>query len=242
MDPTPALPLPSYALVTAGGTAVHLDRMRVLGNLAEGDFGVVIAGAFARRGVPVVLLMSRLGCYKHRGALGEGIALCPYFTYDEYGAGIDAIVASHGRPRWACATAAVSDYGPEDRAPGKIPSDQETLVIRLRKLPKVIDTWRDRFGARASLVGFKLLSRADVGVDGLVAAAQRQNDRARLDATVGNFAEDLGGEGHPIWWVPRGGAPTRVEGTRADVAEEIVRRTLESPEGTYPASGVTNRY
>ena len=224
---TPTVTPPAYALVTAGGTVVHLDRMRVLGNLAEGDFGVAIANAFARRGVPVVLLMSRLGCYKHRGALGEGIALCPYFTYDEYAAGIAAIVASHGPPRWACATAAVSDYGPEAPAAGKIASDQDTLEIRLRKLPKVIDTWRDRFGAQASLVGFKLLSRVDVGVDGLVAAAQRQNERARLDATVGNFAEELGGEGHPIWWVPRGGAPSRVEGTRAEVAEAIVRRTLE---------------
>jgi 8-oxo-dGTP pyrophosphatase MutT (NUDIX family) len=119
----------------------------------------------------------------------------------------------------------VSDWGPAEEVAGKIPSNAEELVLRLRRLPKVLDTWRDAFGPEATIVGFKLLSRADTDDDGLVRTATAQNARARLDATVANFAEDITGPEHPIRWVTPGDEPMTIDGSRAEVAEGIVSCT-----------------
>lgn len=211
-----------YVLITGGGTVAPVDAVRVMANDAEGDTAVAVAKQFVTQGIKVVLVLSRLAWYKHRHDLPKGIVVLVYYTYADYVARIRQAVAEHGRPAYAIATAAVSDYGYLERPAHKTRSDGGALTVTIPPLPKEIDNWRDLFGDECRIVGFKLLTRHDDTEESLVATARRQNARARLDATFANFKEDLDGEVHPGWWVSAEGDVVRLKGTQEEVAEAIV--------------------
>ena len=218
-----------YAFVTAGGTLVALDGMRTIGNNAEGDFGVAIANALAARGVPVVLLLSRLGFLKHKAfAFNSGVIVVSYTTYDQYVSAIHQIVELHGQPTYAFSTAAVSDYGPAEVVKGKISSSEDELSIKLVKLPKVLSTWRDLFGPSCKIVGFKFLSMETSSHADLYTAAWNQNVSARLDLTVANLKEEIGGGKHPVYLVDPEGWVHHLPGDRLSVAHQIVEYVLSN--------------
>ncbi len=51
-------------------------------------------------------------------------------------------------------------------------SSQATLELSIPRLPKVLDTWREKFGIKCLIVGFKLLSRANSTISDVIAAAR----------------------------------------------------------------------
>ncbi len=216
-----------YALVTAGGTCVAIDEMRMIANRSEGDFGVAIANALAARGVPVVLLISRLGYYKFRGGLiNSNVMVVPYLMFEEYVDAITQIVTDHGQPAYAFSAAAVSDFGVEHMVEGKISSSDGLPKIPFVELPKVLKTWRKLFGSACKIVGFKFLSRKNSTNVDLFTAAWDQNVSAHLDLTVGNFKEEIGDGKHPVYLVNPEGWVSHVPGDRTYVAQQIVQYVL----------------
>lgn len=212
-----------YALITGGGTMVSVDAMRSMSNRAEGDFALSFAYQFSRRGIPVVLILSRLAYLKHRMNIPKNTEVIQFTTFTEYLEALERAVAVFGRPGYAMSTAAVSDYGFEKPVEGKISSDQEVLHLEIPKLPKVLDTWRERFGITCLIVGFKLLSSKNSSLSDVIAAARKQNRRAHLNATIANLAEEIGSGAHPIWWVTPDGGVVRIDGHRDDVAAQITK-------------------
>ena len=143
------------AIVTAGGTREPIDDVRFVTNLSKGRFGAAIARALADRGVEVVLLASA-ELASHPEWIDPRVPVVPFGSTSELDAAIDAEIA-RGTPDLLFMAAAVSDYAPV-RVEGKIRSDADELVIRMRRLPKILATLRDRCGRSTFLVGFKLLS------------------------------------------------------------------------------------
>lgn len=216
-----------YALVTAGGTCVAIDEMRMIANRSEGDFGVAIANALAARGVPVVLLISRLGYYKFRGGLiNSNVIVVQYLMFEEYVDAITQIVTDHGQPAYAFSAAAVSDFGVEHMVEGKISSSDGLPNIPFVELPKVLKTWRKLFGLTCKIVGFKFLSRKNSTNVDLFTAAWDQNVSAHLDLTVGNFKEEIGDGKHPVYLVNPEGWVHHIPGDRVYVAQQIVDYVL----------------
>ncbi len=211
-----------YALITGGGTMAQVDAMRSMANKAKGGFAVTFAHHFARRGIPVVLVLSEFAFYKHRSNLPKGAKVIVFSTFKEYLEAIDEAVQTYGQPGYAMSAAAVSDFGFLNPIEGKISSSSDELVLRIPKLPKVLDTWREKFGIECLIVGFKLLSQKNSSLQDVIAAARKQNKRARLNGTIANLAEEIGGGQHPIWWVTPDGGVVRIEGHSDDVARQIV--------------------
>lgn len=211
--------MPLRAVVTAGGTKEPIDDVRVLTNVSRGWFGVAITAALLERGVEVDLLGSEEALRVAKDDLGapSGLRPVPFRSTADLQRALEAATASP--PDLLFMAAAVADYIPEPRA-GKIRSDQDELVIRLKKAPKLIASLRERCGEATFLVGFKLLSRVPRAE--LVAAARKQAETNRLDLVVANDLAELQGDLHPVTLVTREGGAERVEGERASVARELV--------------------
>lgn len=178
-------------IVTAGGTREPIDDVRVIANSSTGRLGVHVAEALAAAGHDVLLLH---GVAAARPTRREGIR-CEAFSasadlaaaLERHVPGADAVIHA----------AAVADYVPV-RAEGKIPSDAEELVLRLRRAPKLIDRLRD-LAPSALLVGFKLTSGKSE--DDRLEIARRLVARARLDLVVANDAAHTGESDHEAWLV-----------------------------------------
>lgn len=197
-------------LVTAGGTREPIDDARVIANTSTGRLGARIADAAAAAGHEVRLL---------HGALAVRPA-SPRVDCEVFDASADlARLLDRHAPRSEAIihAAAVSDFVPL-RAPGKIPSDQPELLLRLVRAPKLVDRLRE-LAPDAVLVGFKLGSGGDEAA--LVAAATALRRRARLDWVVANDAARTGEQDHEVLLVGPRGVAGRARG-KEQVAAAVV--------------------
>lgn len=117
-----------------------------------------------------------------------------YKTFYEYHRHLETLVVG-GKPDVVLLAAAVSDYGPAPDAlnhlmnpRGKISSNQDELVVKLKPLPKIISQVK-QWNPSVFLVGFKLL--VDAAPDELEKAARKQIESAGSDLVVANDLRDL---------------------------------------------------
>lgn len=217
---------PLRALVTAGGTREPIDDVRVLTNISSGRFGVAIARALAAAGVETTLVGSR-DAIAMLGPTDGAIERVRFTTFRNLAETLAAAATNSARPDLVCMTAAVADYSPVPTE-GKLRSDTDELVIRCIRNPKLIAAFREQFGIRTFLVGFKLLSRASR--EELINRARTQLQEYRLNLVVANDLTAIrGGRRTIILVTPEGGAIT-IEGTTDEVAARLVAFVLRRTE------------
>ena len=237
---------PWRILVAAGGVKVPLDDVRWLGNRATGQFGVALATAARRRHARVTLLLAddvpdpravRLPhplpnraaeCLAGRLAevrqiVGSGrtrLTVVRFATFDQYARKLERLLRQGGFDA-AFLTAAVADYAPEAVA-GKLRSDAEEIVLRLRRLPKLIDRCKE-WAPRTYLAGFKLLAGAST--EELVAAARAAQTRHRAELVVANEWHARRSGRHTLYLV-RPAAPAEKLGPadEATLAEALIEQ------------------
>jgi phosphopantothenoylcysteine synthetase/decarboxylase len=204
-------------LVTAGNTQAPVDRVRCLTNIFSGRTGTRIALEARQNGHTVGLLTSHPEVVRDLAPRPSLIAkqwhVGRYHTFEELRAGIAEQIAA-GRLDAIVHTAAVSDYFAagvyaaaagtrfdpdtslwsgkpaaklEDRAAGKIRSDEPELWLRLVRAPKIIDMIRRQWGFQGVLVKFKL--EAGVSDEQLQAIAERSRVASAADLMVANTLE-----------------------------------------------------
>lgn len=232
-------------LVTGGGTVAPIDDVRQITNTSSGRFSSAITEAALRRGARVWHLhtpgalvpfhegtrfdpdadldeeIDRLRFMKaERDAVRDRLTLVPLRTgtVPEYAEALRSILAENPIDVVFLAMA-VSDYAPEPNS-GKLSSDREELVLHCRRLPKVIDSVRDR-APDVYLVGFKLTSGATD--EELIARARRANEVTRADLTVANDLQPYREGRHTIHLV-RSGHPVERLGGKSDLARRLVDR------------------
>lgn len=225
-----------YALITAGGTSVKIDGVRSITNEAKGGFGVALATALVERGVQVILLCTEATQDKYE--IPREVHVETFKFFEEYMERLRYIVEEFGQPSWAFSSAAVSDFAPSFVFDGKIQSGDAIDPITFVPLPKILNTWRERFGRSCYLVGYKLLDH-DKNLEELIDAARKQNTRAHLNLTVANFkpwGQSNSGRFRKIHLVkPHGGFIT-IEGTLSHVATELVEFVLSQSQATWSSS------
>lgn len=144
-------------LITSGGCKVPIDDVRHIGNFSSGRYGTAIAKAFYIAGHDVYHFGEKGSAqvlYEESFDDCEGYySFQTYKNYDEYLSVKDLI--KREQPDIIISAAAISDYT-LDKVEGKISSDNDELVIRLRKGEKVIKSFRE-LAPNALIVGFKLL-------------------------------------------------------------------------------------
>lgn len=202
-------------LVTAGPTWVRIDAVRHLGNVSSGRTGLQIARTLVDRGAEVTLLF---GPGRALTTLPDerSMAIRPFETFsDLYGlvkkhvgsGGYDAMVHS----------AAVSDYEPVEVSAGKLSSEAEELVIRLRRTPKIVDEVKE-LNRGIFLVKFKL----EVGKSEkeLIHIARESALRSRADLVVANDLIGLGEGRHAALILAGDDVVARCE-TNEELAEKL---------------------
>jgi phosphopantothenate--cysteine ligase len=235
-------------VVTAGGTRAPIDDVRHIANASTGRFGAMIAEAALRRGSQVWYLhapdalkpFDRLARFDlgtadpsaeihrldrlrdqwlevrdrcHSVPLVDG-------TVAEYAEKLEKLLR-HRPIDVAFLAMAASDFAPEPHS-GKLSSHTETLVLRCRRLPKVIESVRD-WSPSTYLVGFKLLSQADEPE--LIRRAAAAGITNRADLTVANDLRTVRAGRHVIHLV-RPGHPTETFGPDEPIADRLVDRSF----------------
>ena len=233
-------------LITSGGTQAPIDDVRMITNASTGHLGATLAEAALDRGArvwhlrtPLALrpfhrlarfdldhpdptaevarldLLRRrwLACrdHYHPAPLATG-------TMPEYADTLNALLTAHHFDIIFLAMAA-SDYAP-DPHPGKIASDDDHLVIRCHRLPKLIATVRDR-APSSYLVGFKLLANAPLA--DLIRQATRAGLANRADLTVANDLATVRAGQHTLHLV-RPGHPPETLAPPTPIAPRLIER------------------
>ncbi|HEV8395999.1 MAG TPA: bifunctional phosphopantothenoylcysteine decarboxylase/phosphopantothenate--cysteine ligase CoaBC [Vicinamibacterales bacterium] len=163
-------------LITAGPTYEDIDPVRYVGNRSSGRMGFALAADAVRRGAEVTLVagpttvtppaVATLVRVRSAAEMHEAVM--------KVAAGMDLVVMS----------AAVADYTPSRRAPGKIAKGDTPLTLTLERTRDIL---ADLGALRAStgaatpvLVGFA------AETDDVVRKAQGKRARKRVDAIVAN--------------------------------------------------------
>lgn len=235
----------AYAIITIGGTEEPLDGVRGLCNHAEGDLGVEVGKMFLRYGIRVIFVAGRKAQLKHALWLAttRGVSMLPFSSIASHNEEIERTIRENGQPAYAFATAALTDFLGTGST-GKVPSDKP-YQLTLMPAPKAIDTWRELFGRKCFIVGFKYLAEG-ASVGNVLQKAREQNVRAHLNATFANLKGEIGDGLHPGWIMKPDGGALRLDGERSDVARQLVafairmtRTTWARSEHAGPAVGQT---
>lgn len=175
--------MPRPVLVTAGATRNPIDAMRSITAYSSGKTGIWLAEALAPH-APVTVLGSPEALLRiHDGrVVGEEM--------------FDTRDLSARMHRWlidkpsglVIHAAAVGDYEAEPFA-GKIASDQEELLIRMRRAPKIVDSLKV-WAPGCFLVSFKAAG-PETSPDELDQICRRQLERTRSDLVFGNVIGEL---------------------------------------------------
>ncbi len=169
-------------VITAGGTREPIDDVRFIGNFSGGALGHALAQEFKSYGRDVLLLAPKNVTDRY----GE-IDDVEHQTFSSY-ADLDQQIKSIPSARIVLQAAAVADYSPVP-ADGKISSDQDEMVIRMQKNPKILASLREHFGRHAFIVGFKLLS--GVSTQELLEVGRRQITTNYTDMSVANDLQHI---------------------------------------------------
>ena len=197
-------------VVTAGGTREPIDAVRVLANVSTGRLGAAVADAARAAGHEVMLLHA-----DDAATAATDIRRQAFVTT----ADLQALLAEHAPTADVVVhAAAVADYLPCG-VDGKIDSDREELVLRLRRAPKLIDALREQC-PHGMLVGFKLTAGDDEAER--LSQALAQIERTGVDAVVANDVCHIGWNDHEAVVVGRDGEWARCRGKQEIAARLVV--------------------
>jgi len=163
-------------LMTAGPTIEYIDPIRAITNLSSGKTGTLLASELISAGAKVTLVYGPGNQTPSKGIKVINVTTSKEMfdaTKKELKKKFDVIIM----------TAAVSDYIPENLSKSKIKSDKKSLVIRLKKTPKIIDLVR-KYQKDALLVGFK--AETNLTKTALIKLAQKKMKESGADIIVAN--------------------------------------------------------
>ena len=163
-------------LMTAGPTIEYIDPIRAITNLSSGKTGTLLASELISAGAKVTLVYGPGNQIPSKGIKVINVTTSKEMfdaTKKELKKKFDVIIM----------TAAVSDYIPENLSKSKIKSDKKSLVIRLKKTPKIIDLVR-KYQKDALLVGFK--AETNLTKTALIKLAQKKMKESGADIIVAN--------------------------------------------------------
>lgn len=171
-------------LITAGPTREYLDDVRFLSNGSSGRMGCALAKAAAAAGHRATLV---LGPTEVRPP--DGIAVVPVVSAL---AMQEAAQRAFATADIVIAAAAVSDWRPASRSPGKSARGAQTLQLQLVPNPDIVADLARQKGRRV-VVGFALESAA-AGMPAAIARGRAKLQAKQLDLVVVNLHDTIGSE------------------------------------------------
>jgi phosphopantothenoylcysteine synthetase/decarboxylase len=144
-------------LITSGGCKVPIDDVRHIGNFSSGRYGREIAEAFLDAGHEVIFFHEKGSAVPYCNKWGDRYNKIQKFVYKDYYEYLQVknLIVLH-EPDVIISAAAISDYVMKEQVKGKISSNDDELILVLKKGEKVIKSFRER-APNAIIFGFKLL-------------------------------------------------------------------------------------
>ncbi|MCK8501732.1 bifunctional phosphopantothenoylcysteine decarboxylase/phosphopantothenate--cysteine ligase CoaBC [Myxococcus fulvus] len=208
-------------LLTAGPTREFLDPVRFISNPSTGKMGLALAHAARGLGASVTVVLGPVGAVDR-----TGLEVVDVVSAEEMAREVLSRVAESDA---FIATAAVSDWRPETRAPQKVKKGSmagpETL--KLVRTPDVLAEASRKVAGQARrpvLVGFA------AETERVVEHAREKLERKGLDAIVANDVTapgaGFGTDTNRVTVLTRTGAPRELQGTKDAVARSLLELLL----------------
>jgi phosphopantothenoylcysteine decarboxylase/phosphopantothenate--cysteine ligase len=195
-------------LITAGPTREYLDEVRYLSNASSGRMGYAIAEAALAAGHEVVLVSGPVAL-----APPAGCELHPVETTSEMW---EACVRLFPGCDGVIAAAAVCDYTPRVRKPGKIDKTGQPLLLELVETPDILAELGSRKQHRWN-VGFALEAQAPHE------KAVRKLHKKNCDAIVLNAPSAIGAEASAVELIDRSEQTVaQWSGDKSQIARELI--------------------
>jgi phosphopantothenoylcysteine decarboxylase/phosphopantothenate--cysteine ligase len=216
-------------LITAGPTREYLDPVRFISNPSTGKMGLALAEAARAMGAQVTVVLGPVGDVA-RGAYevvdvvsAEDMAREVLARVEE----VDCFIAS----------AAVSDWKPQARAPQKVKKSEGPENLTLVRTPDVLAEASRRVAGRARrpvLVGFAAETQR------VVEYAREKLERKALDAIVANDVTapgaGFGVDTNRVTVLTRDGKQRELSGTKREVARSVLEFVKDLFPPPVPAS------
>ncbi len=201
-------------LITAGPTREYLDPVRFISNPSTGKMGLALAQAARALGAQVTVVLGPVGFVDRTGldivdvVSAEDMAREVLARVEQ----VDCFIAS----------AAVSDWKPQARAPQKVKKGEGPEALTLVRTPDVLAEASQRVAGRArrpALVGFA------AETERVVEYARSKLERKGLDAIVANDVtapgSGFGTETNRVTVLTRDGQQRDFSGTKLEVARSL---------------------
>ena len=196
-------------LITAGPTREYLDDVRYLSNASSGRMGYALAAAALAAGHEVVLISGPVALTPP-----DGVELLPVETTEEL---LQACSEAWSTCDGVMATAAVCDYRPRARFPGKIAKTGVSLELELVETADVLAEL-GRLKGQRWIIGFALESEEFAHVNAL-----RKLKHKNCDAIVLNRPTAIGATDNSVELIDgQGTTVARYTGTKQVVADELI--------------------
>jgi phosphopantothenoylcysteine decarboxylase/phosphopantothenate--cysteine ligase len=201
-------------LVIGGSSEEPIDRVRVITNTGTGETAVAIAQAAVGRGAMVELWAGRMSV-----TVPSGITVRTFRTVGDLLSMVEQV--DHDA---VIVPASLSDYTPIE-AKGKIPSDEASLELKLRPLPKVLPALRSKTKV---LVGFK--AEVDLTEAKLVLKARARMSEYGLDMIVANDLGNVGEGRTKAVVITSNGKKRKFTGSKAELADLVLDGVVKALE------------
>lgn len=203
-------PLKGRKVTIIGGSSVEpIDSVRAITNTSTGGTSIALAKEAYLLGAEVELIMGRcclsIPCFAKVKRFKTVADLQKLVS----GRRFDIVLVP----------AAISDFTVDKPMKGKIPSDTDSVVLRLKRAKKVVDSINAKI-----LIGFKL--EAGTTIEELKSRAKARMKSSDMDAVVANRLEDVSEGSSDAYLIGRDGKSTELRGTREDLARGIIRYVL----------------
>ena len=207
-------------LLTMGGTRAWIDDVRYIGNYSSGRLGSLVTEELHRLGLAVDVLA---GAAEHLPKCHHTLLHCA--TNEDLTRESHRLMA--GNPQAIIHAAAVLDFAPAQRVPGKTPSSLGTQSIELVSTPKILSSLKTNGPAK---VAFKLEAGADEA--SAIKIAREYISKHQLTMLVVNNLTDVSAERHRAWIfeTPTAGQPVDrpyEATTKEDVAKAVAHHVWE---------------
>lgn len=213
-------------LLTAGPTREYLDPVRFISNPSTGKMGLALAAEARALGAQVTVVLGPVGAVDRTGLDVVDVVSAEDMAREV----LSRVEASDV----FIATAAVSDYRPETRAPQKVKKGEGPESLKLVRTPDVLaEASRKVAGQpkRPVVVGFA------AETERVLEHAREKLERKGLDAIVANDVTapgaGFGTETNRVTVLTRDGKQRELAGSKREVARGILALLLETP----PTSG-----
>lgn len=165
-------------LITAGPTWAKIDDVRVIGNVATGETGILLAHKLLQKGFKITLFLGPA----NKSYTNKRIKIIRFAYFDELLSKLKRELHKK-KYQFVVHSAAISDYKSAKERNGKIASDIDVLKITLVPTPKIIDIFK-KVQPGICLIGFKFLPKSTKKK--LLSESMSLIKRSRADLVVAN--------------------------------------------------------